>query len=80
MTINQTGDVNYLQLRGVNFQSANIAYQSLPAISRSNYLFPNSVDINYIVSKGANFCRIVFGWEALQPTLGGSISNPCSKW
>lgn len=73
--INQTGDVSYLQLRGVNFQSGCLAYQSLPAVSGTNYLFPDSADVSYIAGKGANFCRIIFCWEALQPTLGGSISN-----
>ena len=77
-TVTPTGDIYdgyYLQLRGVNFQSGIIAYTSLPAVSGSNYLFPAAADINYIAGKGANFCRITYGWEALQPTLGGSISN-----
>lgn len=73
--MSSSSDVNYQQLRGINLQSGCLSYLSLPAVSGSNYLFPDSADVGYMTSKGANFCRIIFCWEALQPTLGGSISN-----
>ena len=64
-----------VQLRGMNIPTGALTYQSLPAVSGSNYLFPDSADITYLQGKGCNFIRLQFCWEALQPTLGGSISN-----
>ena len=75
MMADTTVGVYSSQYRGVNIPTGNLAYQSLPAVSGSNYLFPSSADIAYLKSKGANTIRLQFCWEAVQPTLGGSISN-----
>lgn len=63
------------QYRGVNIFSGSLNYQQLPAVNGTNYLFPDSADITYLKSIGCNFIRLCYSWEAVQPTLGGSISN-----
>ena len=61
------------QLRGVNLAGGTLTWQSLPPVSGTNYLFPSTQDVDYIVSKGANFVRLLFSWEAIQSTLNGTL-------
>jgi endoglucanase len=65
---------SYPQLRGVNMAGGDLGYNQLPPVSGSNYLFPNSQDIAYILGQGANFIRLIFCWEAIQPTLNATIN------
>ncbi len=66
---------NIPQLRGVNMAGANFPYTSLPPASGSNYQFPSTQDIDYIVAKGGNFFRLLVSWEALQDSLNATLGS-----
>ena len=66
---------SYGQLRGVNMAGGDLAYNDLPPNSGTNYQFVSTEDLTYIKGQGANFIRLVFCWEALQPTLLGAFNS-----
>lgn len=60
-----------VQLRGVNLPGAEMWYGHTATdnpVSGKDYLFVSHQDIDYLASKGVNFVRLLFSWEALQPT------------
>lgn len=59
------------QLRGVNFPGAEMLWgegNTASPVSGTDYLFVSHQDIDYVSGKKANFARLLFSWEALQPT------------
>lgn len=67
------------QYRGCNLTGGDCYWLQIPAsgpVSGSNYLFVTEADVDYLVSKGMTAFRLLFGWEAIQPTpyrtLGGT--------
>lgn len=66
-------------LTGVNVAGGDIYYKNLPAngvlTSGSQFLFITHKDVDYLASKNMNFIRLLFSWEAMQPTLNGAIDN-----
>lgn len=59
---------------GANMAGGDISNSSLPAVAGTNYQFVANADTNYLISKGANFQRLLFCWEALQPTVLGAFN------
>ena len=62
-----------MSLRGANLAGGDNYYAQWPAgglgpVSGTNYLFVSTQDIDYLLSKGANCVRLLFGWESMQPT------------
>lgn len=56
---------------GTNLTGGDTAWQdwSGQAIqSGTHYLFVTTQDVDYLLKKGCNTFRVLFGWEALQPT------------
>lgn len=66
---------SYGQLRGMNMAGGELDYSQLPAVSGSNYLFADAADVSYAQGTGSNFLRLIFCWEALQPTLNGAFNT-----
>jgi endoglucanase len=67
---------SYPKLVGTNMGGGDMDWQSLPPVSGTNYLFPDTQDIAYALSlPGLNFIRLIFCWEALQPTLNGAFNT-----
>src|SRR4029453_997710 len=59
------------QLRGVNFPGGEMlwgSHNTANPVSGTDYLFVSHQDIDYVSGKGANFARLLFSWEGLQPT------------
>ncbi len=44
-------------------------------VSGTHYLFVTTKDIDYYMSKGCNTFRLLFGWEAMQPTPYDAIPS-----
>ena len=65
------------QLRGANLAGggATITWQELPPSSGTNYLFCSTQDIDYLLTKGCNFVRLLFNWECIQSTLNGTLGT-----
>jgi endoglucanase len=40
-----------------------------------DYIYPNSKEVDYFLSKGMNTLRMPFRWERLQPTLNGDFDS-----
>ena len=70
----------YPQLRGANMAGGAVPWQDLPPNSGTNYLFCSTQDVDYLQSKGCNFIRLTFGWEALQSTLNGTLGTGGSAY
>lgn len=64
-------------LVGVNLVGGEISWtgSGVAPVSGTNYLFVSSQDIDYLVSKGINFVRLLFSWEQAQNTYNGPIST-----
>lgn len=72
-----------LQFRGSNLSGGDAPYVDKSGkatwsvatgpVSGTHYLFVTTKDIDYLLSKGANCFRLLFTWEALQPTRYASI-------
>jgi endoglucanase len=59
------------QMRGVNMPGAEMWYGHNTTdnpVSGQDYLFVSHQDIDYLISRGVNFGRLLFSWEGLQPT------------
>lgn len=67
----------YPQLRGANLAGggATLTWQTLPPNNGTNYLWPSTQDVDYLMSKGANFFRLIFLWEAIQDTLNATLGS-----
>lgn len=68
------------QLRGTNLTGGEMEYGSSNTanpVSNTDYLFVSHQDIDYLLSKGVNFGRLLFSWEALQPN-GVNTAFPSS--
>ncbi len=44
-------------------------------VSGTHYLFVTTTDIDYLMKKGCNVFRVLFGWEAMQPSPLGPIPS-----
>lgn len=69
-----------LLYRGTNLTGGDTLYSQWADVTKgpvanTNYLFVSNADIDYCVSKGMNVFRLVFGWEALQPTPNANITS-----
>lgn len=65
-------------LRGANLAGSEIDWStSFPAVpvSGTHYLFVSHQDIDYLLSKGMNYFRLCFSWEAMQPTPLADLST-----
>jgi len=40
-----------------------------------DYIYPNSREVDYFLSRGMNTLRVPFRWERLQPSLNGAFDN-----
>jgi endoglucanase len=56
---------------GINIAGAEFGGKKLPGIHGSDYIYPNSKDIDYFLNKGFNTIRLPFKWERLQRKLNG---------
>lgn len=66
------------QLRGVNFVGGEIEYgvsNTTNPVANSDYLFVSTQDVDYVSGKGANFARLLFSWEVVQPTPNGPLAS-----
>lgn len=65
-----------IQFRGSNLAGGDVPFtkwQGRELQKDSDYLFVKTTDIDYLLSKGCNFFRLLFSWEALQPTPFAAI-------
>ncbi len=65
-------------LRGSNLAGGDTAWQDWSGsspVSGTHYLFVTTQDIDYLLSKGCTCFRLLFGWEAMQPTPSGAIPS-----
>ncbi len=65
-------------LIGTNMTGGEMVYYQANTsnpVSGQDYLFVSHQDIDYILSKGMNFIRLVFSWEGMQNNLNGSLST-----
>lgn len=66
------------KLTGTNVAGGELDYKTIPAngvlVSGTHFLFITNKDVDYLASKNMNFIRLLFSWEAIQPTLNGSLS------
>jgi endoglucanase len=53
---------------GVNLSGAEFGQSHLPGTYGSDYIYPNSTEVDYYKSKGMNIIRLPFRWERLQHT------------
>jgi hypothetical protein len=62
-------DIQYagVNLSGAEFGSAG-GNSALPGTYNNQYIYPNSGEVNYYLSKGMNIIRLPFRWERLQHT------------
>ncbi|BBP03612.1 cellulase [Sulfuriferula plumbiphila] len=60
-------------LKGVNIAGAEFNADQLPGILYKNYIYPNSAELDYFASIGANVIRLPFLWERIQPALFGDL-------
>ena len=66
------------QLRGTNLTGGESPWSSWPAtgpVDGQNYQFVGTRDIDYLLSKGCNFFRLLFTWEAVQPQPMSAIPS-----
>lgn len=67
-----------VNLRGTNLAGGDTAYTdwvgSTPKDGK-NYMFVTNQDIDYLISKGCNAFRLLFSWEAIQPTMYGTLPS-----
>ncbi len=61
-------------LKGVNIAGAEFNADQLPGILYKNYIYPNSAELDYFASIGANVIRLPFLWERIQPSLFGGLA------
>ncbi len=65
-----------IQYRGANLAGGDVAFtkwQGRELQKDSDYLFVKTADVDYLLAKGVNFFRLLFSWEALQPTPNAAI-------
>jgi endoglucanase len=55
---------------GVNLSGAEfgVAGRTLPGTYNTDYIYPNSAEVDYYRGRGMNIIRLPFRWERLQPT------------
>lgn len=61
-------------LKGVNIAGAEFNGDQLPGVLSKNYIYPNSAELDYFTSIGANVIRLPFLWERIQPSLFGDLA------
>lgn len=67
-----------IQFRGTNLAGGDTAWQDwsgLSPVSGTHYMFVTTQDIDYLLAQGMNCFRLLFGWEALQPSAKASIPS-----
>lgn len=67
------------KLTGTNVAGGDVDYTKIPGngtlVSGTNFLFVSHQDVDYLVSKKMNSIRLLFSWEAMQPTMNGPIAT-----
>lgn len=69
---------NLPALKGTNAAGGDIDFTTLPATEGSNFIWISHQDIDYMATKKINFVRLIFSWEAMQPTLNGALNTTSS--
>lgn len=66
---------------GTNLTGGDTAWQDWSGttpVSGTHYMFVSNQDVDYLLKKGCNVFRLVFGWEAIQPTPLAAIPSSVS--
>jgi endoglucanase len=72
--VRSQGDRMRTSLRGVNLAGGEWPYTAgQTPVEGQDYQWVSRQDIDYLVSKGVAFARLIFSWEILQPALNGSF-------
>jgi endoglucanase len=69
----EPGPGRQVNLAGVNLAGAEFGQQNVPGTYGTDYIYPNSTEVDYYVGAGMNVIRLPFLWERLQPALGGEL-------
>ncbi|HSC68818.1 MAG TPA: glycoside hydrolase family 5 protein [Cellvibrio sp.] len=69
------GCLDQARLTGVNLAGAEFNAKQLPGVVFKDYTYPNTSELSFIASKGANIIRFPFLWERLQPTPYGPFDQ-----
>lgn len=67
-----------VQFKGCNLAGGDSPYTRWPStgpVLGTNYQFASPADVDYHMSKGQNTFRVLFTWEALQPTEYANIAT-----
>ena len=64
-----------VNLAGAEFQVQTWGVDNVPGTYGTDYIYPNTTEIDYYVGKGVNVFRLPFAWERLQPTLNGDFDS-----
>ncbi len=73
------------QLRGANLaglgaQSSYLTWGSSGPVSGTDYLCMTHAEVDYLIGKGCNIFRLLFAWEALQPTEYATIATTTGNY
>jgi endoglucanase len=69
----EPGPGQQVELAGVNLSSAEWGQQNLPGTYGTDYIYPNSAEVDYYAGAGMNVIRLPFRWERLEQSLGGEL-------
>jgi endoglucanase len=60
---------------GVNLAGAEFGEQNLPGVYGTDYIYPDSDEVDLYADLGMNIIRLPFRWERLQQSLGGELDE-----
>ena len=73
--LSSQADIQYagVNLAGAEFGTVSSYGGALPGTYNSQYIYPNSTEVNYYLGRGMNIIRLPFRWERLQHTNNAAL-------
>ncbi|MGI9553115.1 MAG: glycoside hydrolase family 5 protein [Aurantibacter sp.] len=75
LNLETAAPVTALKPFGVNLAGAEFGSPNFPGTYDTDYIYPNTEELDYYKSKGLNLIRMPFSWERIQPILNGNLDE-----
>ncbi|CAM6000038.1 unnamed protein product [Sphagnum balticum] len=62
-----------MTLEGINISGAEFTPSAVPGVLGTNYIYPNTTELDYFSSKGMTVIRVPFCWERMQQSANGPL-------